>query len=130
MEVSVPSLRPRIQFSILIRRDSGVCFRAHRGTGELLREHHCPAQASYGRLFVLGRTVSLCVTSTDPISPDWENVFAPYIQYRRLDHEGLAGYDNFPHNLPAETILTWNADSGGLRKVKVPQVSSARIAVK
>ncbi|KAG5349880.1 hypothetical protein C0989_001426 [Termitomyces sp. Mn162] len=96
------------------RSNSGVYFRAHSETGEFLRERHCPAHASYGNLYVLGTTVSLCVTSTDPIPPNWKNVFAPYIHFLRLDYR--AGYTHdLPQNLAAETILTWNADSGDLR---------------
>ncbi|KAG5721953.1 hypothetical protein E4T56_gene18396 [Termitomyces sp. T112] len=109
------------------RSNSGVYFRAHSQTGEFLRERHCPAQASYGNLYVLGTTVSLCVTSTDPIPPNWKNVFAPYMHFLRLDYR--AGYTHdLPQNLAAETILTWNADSGDLRMAKIPQISSAKIA--
>lgn len=116
------------------RSNSGVYFRAHSlsgaGTGsELLRERHCPAQASYGELSVSGPTVSLCVTSRDTVPPPhWENVTSA-IHYRRLDYE--AGYytNDLPNNLAAETIVTWNADSGDLRMVKIPQTRLGRITV-
>ncbi|KAG5335017.1 hypothetical protein C0989_002476 [Termitomyces sp. Mn162] len=97
------------------RTDSGVHFRAHSGTGELLRERQCPARASYGGLSVVGTTVSLCVTSTDPISPHWRR--SRYLRNCRLDYDPR----DLPDNLVAETIVTWNADSGDLRMVKIPR---------
>jgi hypothetical protein len=76
---------------------------------------------------VLGPTVSLCVTSRDPVPPNWENVPSA-IHFCRLDYE--AGYTNdLPNNLAAETIATWNADSGDLRMVKIPQTRLGRITV-
>ncbi|KAH0580583.1 hypothetical protein H2248_012576 [Termitomyces sp. 'cryptogamus'] len=104
------------------RSNFGVVFRAHSRTGEFLRERHCPAQAGYGGLSVLGPTVSLCVTSTDPILPNCKDVPFRYLHYRRLDY--VAGHTpDFPNNLRAETIVTWNADSGDLRMVKIPHPS-------
>ncbi|KAG6889643.1 hypothetical protein C0995_015758 [Termitomyces sp. Mi166 len=104
---------------------SGVYFRAHSGTGELLRECHCPAKASYGELSVFGPTVSLCVTSTDPIPPRWKDI-PPLMHYHRLDHD--SGYTrDQPIHLVAETIATWNADSGDLRMVKIPQTDLGEI---
>ena len=76
---------------------------------------------------MLGPTVSLCLTSGDTVPPNWENVPSA-IHYRRLDYE--AGYTNdLPNNLPAETIATWNADSGDLCMVKIPQTRLGRITV-
>lgn len=76
---------------------------------------------------MLGPTVSLGVTSSDTVPPNWENVPSA-IHYRRLDYE--AGYTNdLPNNLAAETIVTWNADSGDLRMVKIPQTRLGRITV-
>lgn len=76
-----------------------------------------------------GPTVSLCVTSRDTVPPPhWENVTSA-IHYRRLDYE--AGYytNDLPNNLAAETIVTWNADTGDLRMVKIPQTRLERITV-
>ncbi|KAH0580594.1 hypothetical protein H2248_002086 [Termitomyces sp. 'cryptogamus'] len=96
-------------YLITIRSNFGVAFRAHSRTGEFLRERHCP-------------TVSLCVTSTDPILPNCKDVPFRYLHYRRLDY--VAGHTlDFPNNLRAETIVTWNADSGDLRMVKIPHPS-------
>lgn len=76
---------------------------------------------------MLGPTVSLCVTSRDNVPPNWENVSSA-IHYLRLDYE--AGYTNdLPINLAAETIATWNAVSGDLRMVKIPQTRRGRIIV-
>ncbi|KAG5334678.1 hypothetical protein C0989_003111 [Termitomyces sp. Mn162] len=104
--------------------DVGFVTAEWRGTGEFLRECHCPAQASYGKLSVLGQTVSLCVTSTDPIPPD---VCCETLHYRRLDYD--PGYtDDLPNDLVAETIATWNADSGDLRMVKIPRFFLENVA--
>ncbi|KAG5730591.1 hypothetical protein E4T56_gene21030 [Termitomyces sp. T112] len=109
------------------RSNSGVVFRAHSRTGEFLRERHCPAQASYGSLSVLGPTVSLCVTSTDPIPSNWKEYSSPYLHYRRLDY--VAGHTvDFPNDLVAESIATWNADSGDFYMLKLPRACLERIA--
>ena len=128
MAVSVPSLHYNTSYSISIKSNSGVYFRAHAGTGEFLRERHCPAQAGYNELSVLGTIVPLCVTSTDPIPPDWQTCPSRSLLYRRLDFE--AGYTkNLPNNLVVDAIATWNADIGDLCMVKIPQFCLENIEV-
>ncbi|KAG6816300.1 hypothetical protein H0H93_008203, partial [Arthromyces matolae] len=106
-------------------KDNFVHFRAHDWSGELLRDCECPAKASYGDLSVMETTVSLCITSTDPISLAWQNVQSD-IHYRRLDY--VSGYPlQSPLDLVAETIVTWDAANGSLRKVKIPQNDSNKI---
>ena len=70
------------------------------------------------------------MTSRDTVPPNWENVPSGIhaIHYRCLDYE--AGYTHdLPNNLAAETIVTWNADSGDLRMVKIPQTRLGKIRV-
>ncbi|KAG6819504.1 hypothetical protein H0H93_011198, partial [Arthromyces matolae] len=100
-------------------KDTFVHFRAHDQSGQLLRDCECPAKASYGDLSVMETTVSLCITSTDPVPPEWQDVHSN-IHYRRLDF--VAGFPlQSPRDLVAETIVTWDAASGSLRMVKIPQ---------
>ncbi|KAG5332142.1 hypothetical protein C0989_007147 [Termitomyces sp. Mn162] len=93
------------------RSNSGVVFQAHSRTGEFLRERHCPAQASY----------------RNPIPSNWKEYSSPYLHYRRLDY--VAGHTvDFPNDLVAESIATWNADSGDFYMLKLPQACLERIA--
>ncbi|KAG6828306.1 hypothetical protein H0H92_008421 [Tricholoma furcatifolium] len=105
-------------------RGSDVYFRAHSETGELLRECPCPAMASYGVLCVLGSTVSLCVTS-NTVSPEWEGVPSD-IHFQRLDFHGN-NIRGLPNDLAADSIAHWDAESGVLRMVKIPQTRLNRI---
>lgn len=109
-------------------RESSVKFRSHSFSGQLLQEVTFPCKAAYGSFVLFGTTVSLCVTAGHPV-PDFLQGRGFYVTPLRLDYQ--AGYSNhLPIDLIPDEILQWNATTGELKRIKIPQNEGAPVVVR